>query len=390
MREKNDIQIVPDEQSHSLIIYADKKNQQWLSVLIEQLDAYRPQVHLDVTLVEITKDNEFNYNLDLVTKLPQFFIGGSMESGGLVTALVDTFPGSVFEASSKSGTGTAFYSDDHIQALLDIVDDKGFGRILARPSLLVKDNQLGEIKAETTIYVAQEKSSIVPTTSDTSQTVTDVSFTPYTSGVTLSITPHIASAKILQLEIILDRTDFVPGTGKGTTSKGVVDKPFDEVASNLATWAVLPDGATIILGGIETMNQSKGVVKVPILGDIPWLGALFRSVNETDKQSKLYVFVKATIIRPGDELTGISDIEVLSQKKREAFEQDEAKFQKLQGVFPGVTPPPVEPVRILEEDDFTPNMKKGKREGEPVSVEVKLRPSVYREHGGYYVEDDAY
>ena len=104
MREKNEIQIVPDAQSHSLVIYADKKNQQWLSVLIEQLDAYRPQVHLDVTLVEITKDNEFNYDLDLVTKIPEMALGGTMQSGGLVNALVTPFPGSVFEASSTGGS----------------------------------------------------------------------------------------------------------------------------------------------------------------------------------------------------------------------------------------------------------------------------------------------
>ncbi|MEE9365320.1 MAG: secretin N-terminal domain-containing protein, partial [Dehalococcoidales bacterium] len=371
-REKNEIQIVADVKSYSLIVYADKKNQQWISALIQELDAYRPQVHLDVTLVAITQDDQFNYDLDLVTKLPQFTIGGSMESGGLVKALVDPFPGSVFEASVSDGSGIAFYSDDHIQTLLELLDKKNYGRVLARPSLLVKDNQLGEIKAEKTIYVAQEKSSIVPTTATTQQTVTDVTFEAYTSGVTLSITPHIASDKILQLEIMLDRTDFVPDTGSTVIRGETFPKPLDTNASNLATWAVLPNGATIILGGIESITQSKTIRKVPLLGDLPIIGALFRGVDETDVQSKLYVFVKATIIRPGEELTGVSDIEVISRKKREAFEEDEVKFQKLEGVIPGVTPPPLDPIKILEDDEYIRELKKKLHKDEKVSVEVKL------------------
>lgn len=368
-RERNEIQIVADPKSYSLIVYADKKNQQWISDLIKELDAYRPQVHLDVTLVEISKDNQFKFDLDLVTKLPGFAAGGSMQA---ITALVDPFPkGQVAEGASRGGTGVAFFSDKHIQALLEIMDSKNYGRVLARPSLLVKDNQPGEIKAEKTIYVAQQKTTTVPSTSENYLPITDVSFQDYTSGVTLSITPHIASDKILQLEITLDRTDFVLGTGETSIGETKYPKPLDTVSSNLGTWAVLPDGATIILGGIESVTQNKSVTKVPILGDIPIIGGLFRGVEDTDLQSRLYVFVKATILRPSDDLTGISDIERVSRKKREAFERDEAKFQGLEGVLPGVKPKPLAPERILEDDEYIEQLK-ARREEEPVSVEVKL------------------
>jgi type II secretory pathway component GspD/PulD (secretin) len=365
-REKNEIQIVPDPKSYSLIVYADKKNQQWVSDLIEELDQYRPQVHLDVTLVEITKDDQFTFDLDLVTKLPEFVAAGTMTK---LPPLVTPFSsGQIAEGTSTFGTGSAFFSDKHVQALLNLVDRKKYGRVLARPSLLVKDNQPGEIKAEKTIYIELQKTTTVPTSPTNSVPITDVTFEPYTSGVTLSITPHIASEKILQLEITLDRTDFVEGTG--ITSDGG-DKPLDTVSSNLGTWAVLPNGATIILGGIETIDQSKLTRKVPLLGDIPIIGGLFRGVDNTDVQSRLYVFVKATIIRPGEELTGESDIEKLSKRKREAFERDEARFQGLDGVFPGQKQPSVEPERILEDDEYITRLK-GKKEEEAVSVEVNL------------------
>jgi type II secretory pathway component GspD/PulD (secretin) len=378
LRQKNEIQIVADPKSYSLIVYADKKNQQWLSDLIKELDGYRPQVHLDVTLVEITKDNLFNYDLELVRKLSGFAAGGTMESGGLVTSLISPFPSrQVAEGSVKDGAGTAFFGDRHVQALLDMLDKKNYGRVLARPSLLVKDNQQGEIKAEKTIYVAQEKTSTVPTTANQSTTVSDVSFESYTSGVTLTITPHIASKEILQLEITLDRTDFVAGTNT-TAIKGLTyPKPLDTVSSNVGTWAVLPDGATIILGGIESVTQNKTTQKVPLLGDIPILGALFRGVDETDVQSKLYVFVKANIISPSDQLTGASDIERISQKKRQKFETDEERFQKLEGVLPGIAPKPLDPDKVLEDDEYIKDIKAKKEQDDKVSVEIKLEPSTY-------------
>jgi len=375
------ITIVPDLGTNSLIVYANKKNQQWISELIKKLDEYRAQVLLDVTLVEISKDNEFNIDLDLVSKYPSLTPGGSMTaltkpSTVGVTALVQPFPASqILEGSVTNGSGVAFYADQHIQALLKLMDKKNYGRVLARPSLLVKDNEEGTIKAEKKIYIGEEKTTI--TTPDQGQAITsaDIQFKDYSSGITLTITPHIASGKVLQLEIELDRTDFDP-SDPGTTTIGnkTVPKPLNTVSSNVGTLAVIPDGATIILGGIETMTQTKGVTKIPLFGDIPLIGALFRGIDETDVQSRLYVFVKANVIQPGDDLTGTSDIEVISQKKRDAFERDETNFQGLEAV-PGIKPGKIQPEKILEDDEYIKELRRRQQEKSSRSgptVEVQL------------------
>lgn len=381
--EKDRIEIVADEATNSLIIYASKANQMWVGSLIAELDQYRPQVLLDVTLVEITQDNEFNFDLDLVSKYGGLDPGGIMESGGLVSALLDPFPANkILEGSMTSGAeksfGKAFYSDRHIQALFKLMDKKKYGRVLARPSLLVKDNEQGTIKTEMIRYIAQEKSSTTYAggTGGNQNTTSDVTFKAYPSGITLEITPHISSDKLLQLEITLDRKDLIPGTGDNITigtgiNQRSVPKPFDETSSNVKTWAILPDGATIILGGIETISQNKTVNKIPILGDIPFVGFLFRGVNEKDVQTKLYVFVKAHIISPGDELTGKSDIELISQKKRNAFEEDEKKFQSLQAM-PGIKPNPMKPERVLEDDEYLKKIRAKHLIGSITTVEVVL------------------
>ena len=127
-----------------------------------------------------------------------------------------------------------------------------------------------------------------------------------------------------------------------------LEKPPDKTSSELKTTAFVPDGSSIILGGLLKLNQNKGGTKVPILGDIPLVGVLFRSINNKDMQSKLYVFVKAEVIRPAGVVTrGMEELETISEKNRQAFEKHEQEFQKYQNL-PGTNPRPVEPTKVLD------------------------------------------
>ena len=74
------------------------------------------------------------------------------------------------------------------------------------------------------------------------------------------------------------------------------EKPPDSSSSDITTVVTIPDGSTIILGGMLKLNQSKAATKVPGLGDLPLLGGLFRGSHRSDLQKRLYIFVKAEII----------------------------------------------------------------------------------------------
>jgi len=349
---EEDIIIVPDKNTFSILVYASKKNQEWIGSLIKQLDKRRPQVLLDATLVAITEDDIFNYDLQLVTKLPEMAGGGAMSpvTGG-VTALLSPFPSNtVKEMSSKpSATGafTGFYADSHIQALLKLMQTKGYGRVLARPKILVNDNEAGHIDTTTTIYVARTSNTYLPNTNTTANptnnAVTSFTFDQFPSGITLDITPHISEGKLLRLEIKLQRSSQTPPSG---TAPDVPPGPKTE--NNVNTIVTVPDDSTIILGGITTLEQAKDNWKVPFLGDIPIAGGLFRTINNSSRQVKLYVFVKANILRPS-ETAGLPDLEKISGKARGAFEDSERKFQEYQD-WPGVEPEPVDPLRVLDSE----------------------------------------
>jgi general secretion pathway protein D len=345
-----DIVIVPDENTFSIIVYASKRNQEWIKNLIETLDKRRPQVLIDVTLVEVSKGDSFEYDLNLIQSFPDL-----TETAGVVAPDANTI-GSVINKLIKSterdryidyqvesGAGTGFYGDRHVNALLNLMQKKDYGRIMAKPKILVNDNELGTISTTDTTYI-EKRSSIPLSTAGGGTGVTTVTtavdYQGYDAGIKLDITPHISEGQLLRLEITLTRSDFTGSTAG--------DKPPNTTATDIATIVTVPDGSTIILGGLEKLNQGKGGTKVPLLGDLPIVGGLFRSVNNSDLQKRTYIFIRAEIIRPAETLAqGLPDLEKISQRNRLAFEKFENEFQGYKS-FPGMKSKPMQPAKVLD------------------------------------------
>jgi type II secretory pathway component GspD/PulD (secretin) len=266
-------------------------------------------------------------------------VSSSTVTSKLLSAHRDRF----IDVQSNSGSGTAFYADRHVNILLTAIQSKDYGRVLARPKLLVNDNEEGTIESQETTYITRTKVIRITNQDGDDDFIEEDQFDPYNAGIKLSIQPHISKGDQLRLMITLNRTDF-----RITEEVLTSGRPPDQLSSDVTTVVTVPDNHTIILGGLEKLNQSKGGSKVPLLGDIPLVGGLFRSIANTDDQSRLYVFVKAHIIRPGEEFAG-SDIEVVSAKNRRTFEKYEKEMQEHED-WPGIKPKPMDPLKVLEDD----------------------------------------
>ncbi|MBA7646686.1 Type 3 secretion system secretin [subsurface metagenome] len=251
---EEDITIISDPKTYSLIVYASKKNHQWISSLIKQLDEYRPQVLLDVTLVEITKNDEFNFDLNLISSFPDLVSTSGLtgiisgEGGDAITSstIMGKLSGGTdrfIDLQSDGGSGTGFYGDKHINVLLTAMQKKGYGRVLARPKLLVNDNEAGTIKAEEKTFVVRTETSFIPGAEpgSTIPVEKDV-FEPHTAGIQLDIEPHISKGDQLRLTIALTRSDF-----RITEEVITTGKPPDTVTSDISTVVTVPDSTTIIL-----------------------------------------------------------------------------------------------------------------------------------------------
>ncbi|GAF91018.1 unnamed protein product, partial [marine sediment metagenome] len=233
------------------------------------------------------------------------------------------------------GQVKGFYAEDKIQALLTAMDKKGYGRILARPKVLVNDNEEGLIKTTEKTHIPEVTTTWhgaeQPVPSETTK------WTPYEAKIELTITPHISEGNLLRLEIEMTREDF---------ERQDIGPP-DYATSNINTVVTVPDGSTIILGGLIKLKQKKAGSKVPLLGDIPLVGGLFRTIDNSDEANKLYVFVKANILRPDETVAGLAQLQQISAENRAAFEEAERMFQSKED-WPGIKPEPMDPLRVLE------------------------------------------
>ena len=345
---EEDIAIIPDEKAFSIIVYASKRNQDWIGELIKMLDKRRPQVLIDVTLVEISKNDTFQYDLDLVSAIPDLDVTSGLTAIsaitpatilGKLTAAPDR--SQFIEGSSSSGTFKGFYGNKKIQGLLTLMQEKGYGRVMAQPNILVNDNEEGLIRTEQKTHV-KETTTHHPENAapyDTSE------WKEYPAKIELKIKPQISEGDLLRLEIEMLREDFVDPPGDG---------PPDYAISNINTVVTVPDGSTIILGGLTKLNQKKGGGKVPGIGDLPLIGGLFRSIDNSDDEVRLYIFIKANILRP-DNAGGLAQLKEISRKKKAAFEEAEDQFQEYED-FPGTKATVFEPRHVLEQMDEDANV----------------------------------
>ncbi len=352
-KQEDPITIVADPNTFSLVVYANKKNQDWIESLVTQLDKRRPQVLIDVTLVQIQKTDSFEYDLNLIESFPDLTHTSGLTSA--IMGVVDAASGEVVKDNfhpvsnltnsgrdrfadfqSNNGRVAAFYGDKHINFLLTAMQKKDYGRVLAKPKILVNDNEQGVISTIRKTYVEKSTGTIIEGVGNAVSTSLD--YQDYPTGITLTIVPHISESDLLRLDINLERSGI---------EQTFEIKPPDTSEDNVETTVTVPDGSTIILGGMITLDQSKGGSKIPILGDIPLLGGLFRSTNNSDIQSNLYVFVKAEIIRPPNDGLANADLQRISDRYRNAFEKHELEFQKYQD-WPGMKPQPMEPLKVLD------------------------------------------
>ena len=169
--------------------------------------------------------------------------------------------------------------------------------LLSTPSLLTLDNQKAEILVgqnvpfQTGSYTTDAAGANNPFTTVERQDV----------GVKLKVIPHINDGATLRLEIDQEISSLAP---TATTASGATDLITNK--RSIKSTVLAEDGQIVVLGGLIQDDVTQSVSKVPLLGDIPWLGALFRSTKDVHTKRNLMVFLRPMIIRDATGLAAIS------------------------------------------------------------------------------------
>lgn len=291
--------IQADEGTNSLLISAAPDVMRSLEAVIKKLDIRRAQVLVEAIIVELSEDRN--------TELGVQWLGAGGAVGGLTSfpgagldpvALLGAVGGTAADAASAlagasglnigiaGGGGSAGFG-----AILHAIATDDNANILSTPSIITMDNE------EASIIVGQEVPFITGSTtgSDNSNPFTTV--TRQKIGIKLQLTPQINEGDSVRLKIYQEVSSVSP-------SQGATDLVTNQ--REIDTTVLVQDGATIVLGGLISEESSEGVQKVPFLGDIPGLGALFKTTKVSKVRRNLMVFIHTTIIRDDNMMSEVS------------------------------------------------------------------------------------
>ncbi len=320
--------IEADPSTNAILITADAATLETLLPVIERLDIRRSQVLVEAIIVEVSG----NLNRQLGVELAAFQDGNiaaaSTNTGvlaGIATAIQgDQIPTVPTGLSLGFGTDNLDSGGLSFVGLIQLFESNTEANILSTPSVLTTDNN------EAVISVAENVPFITGTfTNDAGSTNPFQTIERRDVGITLQVTPQISKGETVVLEI-----DQQVSSVSAEPIAGASDIVTTE--RQITTQVIAKNGEVIILGGLleDEVNQTQQ--KIPVLGDIPYVGRLFRNDSTTVDKSNLMVFLKSTIIRDAESLRGAT-----------AEKYNEVRNDQLESIKDGVPLVPDDVIPLL-------------------------------------------
>ncbi|HCI77219.1 MULTISPECIES: type II secretion system secretin GspD [unclassified Psychrobacter] len=303
--------IIADETQNAVIVNAAPELMFEIEDAVNQLDSRRAQVLIQAAIVEVSGDDatqlgvqwalgnansgygvvNFNNVGASATALAAAALGGgaasiSAAAGSIAGALIG-----IGDSSKDSQGNTQFYG-----AILQALDSSTSANLLSMPSILTLDNE------KASILVGQN----VPFVTGSFTTSGNDSSNPFQTidrqdiGINLNVIPHIGDNGTVRLEVSQEVSSVVPGS-TGNASGLITNK------SLINTTILADDQQTIALGGLMRENSTTRQQKVPGLGNVPVIGRLFRSDNDTTQKSNLIIFLQPTILRDGRAVASVTE-----------------------------------------------------------------------------------
>lgn len=277
-----EVSIVADEDRNQVVIKAPARQQAEFERIIRDLDVRQPQVYIEAQIVSVTTSNDFNWTVETQINAGQFLLFSNF---GLSTAGAAAGGNQAAQAPRIVGTGnrgltSAIIKSDYVPIILNTLQSQTKAKIQSRPRILVNDNQEGTISS-------QREEPFATTTQGTATTTTGQGGVAE-AGTVLTVTPRISGGGYISLEYEIELSSFV-----GNPSSGLQPPKQKE---NYESSVTVPSDSTIIVGGFTLASESESESGIPILKDIPLIGALFKSYGSTNRRTTIFVFITPTIM----------------------------------------------------------------------------------------------
>jgi general secretion pathway protein D len=287
-----DAVISADTDTKQITVIADEETARYIRQVIKGLDRPKPQVLIKVVFLEVTYNNTSDIGVEgsITRKLSSPLTG--MASNVFGAGSIGTVP---------PGAGLFTILGNDFQATLRAISQAGKTEILSRPSILTRNNQ------QATISIGQQVPLITGTRIDTQNNQINT-FSYQKVGVNLQVTPFITPEGMVEMILapsisqLADKSQWVP------TSSGPAGTVLSPVINSRSadTVVVVPDGQTVVIGGLMETDKIGSDSKIPILGDIPLIGILFKRQAKNYTKTELIIFLTPHIVNAPEQLAGLS------------------------------------------------------------------------------------
>jgi len=269
------VTIVADESTNSLIIKAIPRDYRQLLETIRALDRVPKEVMVNVVIAEVTLDNTHKFGIDW-----QSFFGSDRGEGRAFIGTNFGIRGSVnptgFVVKQVAG---------RLNSMLNLIATESDMRVLSRPSVLVRNNE------EAMINVGADEPTISQINNSTLNNTQFSSSVQYrNTGITLKVTPRINDDGIINLEV----SQEISQVGPERTAQNLPSFVQRKVETSLVVY----DGSAIVMGGLIETTENYSQQGIPSLKDVPVLGPLFSSTNDTNKRTELVLIILPEIVDP--------------------------------------------------------------------------------------------
>ncbi len=301
------IKVLPDKRTNSLLIMASKADLMTLAELVKAMDIMLSQVRIEALVLEVNLDKTHNTGVAWIqrsliglkkdvngNKIPKFAVAGQGGAGDLPPKDATAF---LSPSHFATGAGLTYYFSEFgigVDAILKSISTDSRTEILSSPRIVTTDNKQAVIDVSRERYFYKGQKFVSTGGSGAGEWVDDVEMRKV--GIRLEVTPHINEKKFVLMDI-LQKVENIAGVQE------INDVKWPIVASrDFSAQVAVSSGETIVLGGLVIDHGEKSRSKVPFLGDIPLLGALFRSSEKQKQQSEVVVFITPTVLDTPEEI----------------------------------------------------------------------------------------
>lgn len=274
----NNVFVLADKPNNQVLVKAPQRQQSQFAALIERIDLRRPQVYISAKIVAVTASDDFQLSFE--TQLTNLFGEGLDINTAFGLSTLSNIGTAKTVNTGLTGLTAAVVKSNYVPIIIHALETTTDTRILSEPSLMVNDNEKAKIER-----VDQQPT----TTSNQGTSTTSTSFAGYEdAGTDLEITPRI-SGNLVTLEILSNLSAF-----EGSGSNGIPPPRNKASIDNKAV--TVPSDMTVVIGGITLASRTDTIRKLPLLGDIPLVGYLFRDTNKLSRKTVLYIFITPRIV----------------------------------------------------------------------------------------------